>query len=235
MESLRLWAHDRAPGIPRNVNDLETIEFSDVLGAIAEDQHLTRCAQGCFAGTEEDQAEHSWETKTWKKMPWKKLIEKLIYLNKCLYPVTDTRERTSSVLASSPSPSSRRNQTVTSKSATRTERSTRADVTCCPSSTRLYQCCKDISMSGLRKHKAKTSNTQSITTSTLHIQSRCGSRCVRDRGLSRRTLFDLECCLYGNHLRSSMDCERIREPRFPVVTFMFTCFRTWLDALGRLA
>ena len=33
------------------------IEFADVLGAIAEDQHLTRCAQVCFTGTEEDQAE----------------------------------------------------------------------------------------------------------------------------------------------------------------------------------
>ena len=42
---------------PRNVDDLETVEFADVLGAIAEDQHLTRCAQVCFTGTEEDQAE----------------------------------------------------------------------------------------------------------------------------------------------------------------------------------
>ena len=56
-ENLRLWAHERTPGIPRNVDDLETIEFANVLGAIAEDQHLTRCAQVCFAGTEEDQAE----------------------------------------------------------------------------------------------------------------------------------------------------------------------------------
>ena len=31
--------------------------FADVLGAIAEDQHLTRCARVRFAGTEEDQAE----------------------------------------------------------------------------------------------------------------------------------------------------------------------------------
>ena len=34
-----------------------TIECADLLGTIAEDQHLTRCAQVCFAGTEEDQAE----------------------------------------------------------------------------------------------------------------------------------------------------------------------------------
>ena len=57
LENLRLWAHERTPGIPRNVEALETVEFVDVLDAIAEDQHLTRCAQVCFTGTEEDQAE----------------------------------------------------------------------------------------------------------------------------------------------------------------------------------
>ena len=57
LESLRLWAHERTLGTPRNVEDLETVELADVLGAIAEDQHLTRCAQVCFAGAEEDQAE----------------------------------------------------------------------------------------------------------------------------------------------------------------------------------
>ena len=39
------------------MDDLETVEFADVLGAIAEYQHLTRCAQVCFTGTEADQAE----------------------------------------------------------------------------------------------------------------------------------------------------------------------------------
>ena len=57
LESLRLWAHERTLGIPRNVEDLETVEFADVLGAIAEGQDLTRSAQECFTGTEEDQAE----------------------------------------------------------------------------------------------------------------------------------------------------------------------------------
>ena len=57
LESLRLLAHERILGIPRNVGDLETVEFADVLGAIAEDQDLTRSAQECFTGTEEDQAE----------------------------------------------------------------------------------------------------------------------------------------------------------------------------------
>ena len=57
LEKKDLWAHERTPDIPRNVDDLETTEFADVLGAIAEDQHLTRCAQVCSAGTEKDQAE----------------------------------------------------------------------------------------------------------------------------------------------------------------------------------
>ena len=39
------------------MEDLETVEFADVLGAIAEDHHLTRCAQVCFTVAEEDQAE----------------------------------------------------------------------------------------------------------------------------------------------------------------------------------
>ena len=41
LESLRLWAHERTLGIPRNVEDLESVEFAEVLGAIAQDQHLT--------------------------------------------------------------------------------------------------------------------------------------------------------------------------------------------------
>ena len=57
LESLRFWARERTPGIPRNVEDLETVELFNVLGAIAEDQHLTRCAQVCFTGTEKDLAE----------------------------------------------------------------------------------------------------------------------------------------------------------------------------------
>ena len=56
LEGLRLWAHERTPGISRNVEDLETVEFADVLGAIAEDLHMTRSAQVRFTGTEEDQA-----------------------------------------------------------------------------------------------------------------------------------------------------------------------------------
>ena len=57
LEHLRLWAYERTLGIPRNVDDLERVEFADVLGAIAEAHHLTRCAQVYSPGTEEDQAE----------------------------------------------------------------------------------------------------------------------------------------------------------------------------------
>ena len=62
-EHLRFWTHERPPGFPRNVGDLEKIEFADVLGTIAQELHLTRCAQVCFTGTEDDQAEqHDHET-----------------------------------------------------------------------------------------------------------------------------------------------------------------------------
>ena len=56
LESLRLLAHERTLRIPRNVEDLETVEFADVVGAIAEDHYLTPCAQENFTGTEEDQS-----------------------------------------------------------------------------------------------------------------------------------------------------------------------------------
>ena len=45
LETLRLWAHECTPGIPRKADELETTEFADVLGTIAEDAHLTRCDQ----------------------------------------------------------------------------------------------------------------------------------------------------------------------------------------------
>ena len=41
----------------QNLDDLEVNEFSDVFGTIAEDFLLTQCAQVCFTGTEDDQAE----------------------------------------------------------------------------------------------------------------------------------------------------------------------------------
>ena len=37
LEHLRLWAHERTLGIPRNVYDLETVGFADVFGSMTED------------------------------------------------------------------------------------------------------------------------------------------------------------------------------------------------------
>ena len=45
MVRLRLWAHERTLGVPRNVDDLQSAEFADIIGAIAEDRHLTQFAQ----------------------------------------------------------------------------------------------------------------------------------------------------------------------------------------------
>ena len=192
LESLRLWAHERTPGIPRNVEDLETVEFTDVLGAIAEDQHLTRCAQVCFAGTEEYQAEQrdqgtidevlgdqDMEERGDAQVEADREADLLEQIPLPGHPESE-KERPASWLRL-PSPCSRGDQTITSKLGTSSERSIRADVTCCPSSTRLDQCRQDFSMPGMRQRKTETSSAQSVTTSTLYVQSRSGSRCARDR------------------------------------------------------
>ena len=49
--------HELSTGIPQNMDDSEENEFTDVVCVIAEDLHLTHCAQACCTGTEEDQAE----------------------------------------------------------------------------------------------------------------------------------------------------------------------------------
>ena len=50
-------AHERTLAIPCNAEDLETVEITDMIGAIAEDQHVTQCAQVCSTSAEEDRAE----------------------------------------------------------------------------------------------------------------------------------------------------------------------------------
>ena len=104
VEHLRLWAHERTLGIPRNVDDLERIEFADVLGAINEDPHLTRCTQVCFTGTEEDQAEQS-DQETIDEVLGEQDMEegrnfleeadreKLIYLSRRLLLVTQSQRK----------------------------------------------------------------------------------------------------------------------------------------------
>ena len=181
LENLRLWAHERTPDIPRNVDDLETVECADVLGAIAEDQHLTRCAQVCSQVQKRikpnsairERLTKFWEIKDTEQggdAPKKADREDDLLEQMSLPRSPRIRERTSSILASSFPPSSRRCQTITSKLATSTERNTRANVTCCLASTRLYQCRKDFSMSGMRQRKAETSNTRSITTWTPYTK-----------------------------------------------------------------
>ena len=89
---VRPWTHEHTLGVPRNVNDLQSVEFADFLGSIAEDHHLTRCAQVCLAGTEEDQAEpHDQgtidvkirtQTNFWMRA--QQLTRKLSFWNRCL-------------------------------------------------------------------------------------------------------------------------------------------------------
>ena len=104
MENLRFWAHERTPGIPRNVDDLETVAFAEVLCSIAEDQHRTRYALRYVSqvrkrikpnGTIRERLTKFWETKTWKKEDThrKKLLEKPIYMNRCFYPVTQSQRK----------------------------------------------------------------------------------------------------------------------------------------------
>ena len=49
--------HERTTGISQNLDDSEANKFPDVVGVIAEDPLLTRCARVCFTSTEDDQAE----------------------------------------------------------------------------------------------------------------------------------------------------------------------------------
>ena len=105
LKNLRLWPHERTPGIPRNVDDLETVEFADVLDAIAEDQHLIRCAQVCFTGSEEDQAEQHDQGTTRPSSGRSRhgrrrrcsgrsqLTEKLTRLNRYLFLVTQSQRK----------------------------------------------------------------------------------------------------------------------------------------------
>ena len=170
LESLRLWAHERTLGITRNVEDLQTVECAEVLGTIAEEQHLTRCAQVSFTGTEEDQAEQHDQGTIDKVLGDQDMEEggdvleeadrEADLLEQMPLPLSPrVRERTSSILASSSSPCSRCDHAITSKLATSTDRSSRADVTCCPNSTRVHQCRQDFSMPGMRQRKTETSNT----------------------------------------------------------------------------
>ena len=56
-EHPRPRTHERTTGIPQILDDLEANEFADVVDVIAEDPHLTQCAQVWSTCKEDDQAE----------------------------------------------------------------------------------------------------------------------------------------------------------------------------------
>ena len=56
-EELLEWSRCRENGNPRSVEDLDEIQFADIIGSIAESHHLDRCVDAAFVGTEEIEAE----------------------------------------------------------------------------------------------------------------------------------------------------------------------------------
>ena len=104
-------------------------------------KHLTRRAQVCFTGTDEVLGDQDMEERGDALEEADREADLLEQMPLVGHP--ESEKRTSSILASSSAPCSRCDHTITSKLATSTERSTRADVTCCPSSTRPYECRQD--------------------------------------------------------------------------------------------
>ena len=51
------WAKRKDNGYPRSVDDLEEVEFADILSGLAEAHHIDRCVDAAFVGTEEAAAE----------------------------------------------------------------------------------------------------------------------------------------------------------------------------------
>ena len=175
LESLRLCAHERTPGIRRNVEDLETVELADVLGAIVEDHHLTRCAQVCFTGTKENQTEqHDHGTidvvlGDQDTEEGRDVLDEADLLEQIPLPghQESEKERPASWLRLA------RRARVATRRLHRNLRYLPREA--------LVQILQDLSMPGVRQHKAETTTTQSVTTSTQNGQPRSGSRCVRDR------------------------------------------------------
>ena len=237
-EGLRFWAHERTPGVPRNLEDLETVEFADVLGAIAEDHHLTRCAQVCFTGTEEDQAgEHDQGTID------EVLGDQDLEQGK---DVLEEADREADLLEQISLPGHPESEKERLASWLRLLHRARVAIRRLQRNFRHLP--REALVQMLRAARAPqdyinaartfrgqgcdntkpTPQTHKVST-PRYVQSRSGTRCVRDRRLSRRALFDLECCLHGNHLRSSMDCERVRDYWFSIISCMSTSLRAWLD------
>ena len=56
-QQLKDWAHEKEGGVPKCVEDLEEVEFADMLGGIAEEHHLDNSMHDAFVGAEEDREE----------------------------------------------------------------------------------------------------------------------------------------------------------------------------------
>ena len=201
------------------MEDLETVEFGDTLGAIA-DQNLTRCSPVCFTGTEEDRAEqHDQGT-----------IDEVLE-DQDKREEGDTLEeanREADLLKQIPSPG--HPESEKERLASRLRLSCRTHVAIRRQHRNLDICQKEhscrchvlpelhkITSTQPRLFDARDAftrsrclkHTQGVTTSFLQVQSRSGGRCVRDRRLSWHSILNPECCLYGNYVPSSKDCERV--------------------------
>ena len=173
------------------MEDLETVEFADVFGPIAEDRHSTRCAQVCFTGVEEAQAEqhdHGTIDEVLGDQDRKEeegdvldetdreanLLEQIPLLG---HPESEN-ERPASWLRHP-----RRARVAIRRLHQNLRHLPREALVQMPRSARAPQDYVNAAKTfrpGMRQHEAVTSNTQSVTTSTPYVQSRSGSRCVRD-------------------------------------------------------
>ena len=191
LESLRLWAHERTPSIPRRVEDLEIVKLADVLGAIAEDHHLTRCAQVCFTGTEEDQAEQHDQGTIDEVLADQDMEERTDVLEEAdreadlleqiplLGHPESEKERLASWLRLI------RRASVAIRRLHRNLRHLPQHLCRCHVLPKLHKIIsmlqRHFDVRDATTHKPRPQTQQRITTSTLYVQSRSGSRCVRDR------------------------------------------------------
>ena len=223
LEGERLWAHERTPGIPRNVEVLETVDFADVLGAIAEVLHLTRCAQVCFTGTEEDQAaQHDQGT-----------IDEVLGDQDLAQgkDVVEEAAREAELLEQIPLPGHPESEKERLASWFRLPRRARVAIR------RLHRNLRHLPREELLQmlraarapqdyfNAAKTCRCQGCDNAKARPQTHNISpprpytsnhgvgvdvfEIVDSVGIR---FFDLECCLYRNHLRSCVHCERVRDP-----------------------
>ena len=161
----------------------------------------------------------SWKTKTWKKedMPWKKLTAQSPRKN--VFEILRLRLRLRP-----------------SKLATSFKKSARADVTCCPSSTRLHQRRQDFSMPGMRQRKTETSNTLKVSPPrpyTFNHEVEVDVFDIVDSVGMRFSILNAVCM--GTTCDQAWIVRESENLGSPIVTRMSTSFRTRLDASGWLA